>query len=227
MSMTLHPAAQHPVRRRPGRRPHIKDAAIIEVAMRHFARRGYEGARVEEMAEELRIAKGSIFHHFKSKERLFLEVYKEAARALGRYLGVPDALKQRGFFAIVRYWLEQTQPVARRIWIPWQILTIGNFGTSLWLRQQIRRYMVQEDPAGVGEFVRYGVERGEVRADVEPELIAWLLDWLVERYQDDLLTEDRLPGAPKVKRGRALKLPERLDQTMAIIEAAFRAGGSQ
>jgi AcrR family transcriptional regulator len=199
------------------------DASIIEVAMRHFAERGYEGARVEEMAEELGIAKGSIFHHFKTKERLFLEVYKEAARALGRYLDVPDDLRRTGFFAIVRFWLGQTLPLARRIWIPWQILTIGNFGTSLWLRQQIRRFMLHEDPAGVGEFVRYGIERGELRRDVEPELIAWLLDWLVERYQDGLLNAERHPGALRTERGRTMKSADRLDQTLAIIEAAFRA----
>jgi AcrR family transcriptional regulator len=223
MSTTPHLAPQTPARKRPGRRPHIKDSAILEVATRYFAEHGYEGARVEEMAEELRIAKGSIFHHFKSKERLFLEVYKQAARDLGRYLGAPADLRQRGFFAILRYWLEQTQLAARRIWVPWQVLTIGNFGTSLWLRQQIRRYMLQEDPAGLGEFVRYGIERGEVRGDVEPELIAWLLDWLVERYQDGLLNEEFHPGSLKARGGPQLKPAERLDQMMAVVEAAFRA----
>ena len=55
-----------------------KRDAITEVAMRHFAEHGYQGARVEDLAREVGIAKGSIFQHFGSKAGLFLATYKRA-----------------------------------------------------------------------------------------------------------------------------------------------------
>jgi TetR/AcrR family transcriptional regulator len=39
--------------------------------MRLFAEGGYQGAKVEDIATELGIAKGSIFQHFGSKAGLF------------------------------------------------------------------------------------------------------------------------------------------------------------
>ena len=51
---------------------------IVGSAMRHFAEHGYQGAKVEDIAIELGIAKGSIFQHFGSKSGLFLQAYKRA-----------------------------------------------------------------------------------------------------------------------------------------------------
>ena len=48
--------------------------------MRHFAEDGYQGAKVEDVASELGIAKGSIFQHFGSKAGLFFEAYKRRSR---------------------------------------------------------------------------------------------------------------------------------------------------
>jgi AcrR family transcriptional regulator len=74
----------------PRSRAEAKRARIIEVAMKHFAEYGYEAARVGDMADELGIAKGSIFQHFGSKDGLFFDVYKKAARSFSAYLNVPS-----------------------------------------------------------------------------------------------------------------------------------------
>jgi AcrR family transcriptional regulator len=54
------------------RRSEAKRDRIVQAAMRHFAEHGYQGARVEDIAAELGIAKGSVFQHFGSKAGLFL-----------------------------------------------------------------------------------------------------------------------------------------------------------
>jgi AcrR family transcriptional regulator len=59
--------------------------------MKHFAEHGYQGARIEDMAADLGIAKGSIFQHFGSKAGLFLETYKRAVASLPGWLDAPDA----------------------------------------------------------------------------------------------------------------------------------------
>ena len=55
--------------RRRSARAEAKRELIVESAMRHFARDGYQGARIEDIATELQIAKGSVFQHYGSKAR--------------------------------------------------------------------------------------------------------------------------------------------------------------
>jgi len=54
--------------------------------------------------------------------------------------------------------------------------------------------MRSEDPYGTLEFVEFGVRTGEIRDDVDPEMIASMLDWLAQRFQDALVSEDLDPG---------------------------------
>jgi hypothetical protein len=54
--------------------------------------------------------------------------------------------------------------------------------------------MRSEDPYGTLEFVEFGVTHGEVRDDVDVEMLASMLDWLAEKFQDALVSEDLDPG---------------------------------
>ena len=96
-------------RRARSARAEAKRELIVRCAMRHFAEHGYQGARIEDMATELQIAKGSIFQHYGSKAGLFLEAYRQAVAALPRWLDAPDEVLDRGFFEVVRHWLERTE----------------------------------------------------------------------------------------------------------------------
>jgi AcrR family transcriptional regulator len=114
--------------------------------MRHFAEQGYQGAKVEDIARELGIAKGSIFQHFKSKAGLFFEAYKRAATSLPAWLDVPDDVKTEGFFGVVTFWLERTEHLIKEDWVPNRVILIGNYGTDLELKRDINRFLVSEDP---------------------------------------------------------------------------------
>ncbi|MEC0225687.1 TetR/AcrR family transcriptional regulator [Paenibacillus alba] len=49
-------------------------ARIKEVALKHFAKNGYEGASLADIAAEVGIKKQSIYTHFKGKDELFLDL---------------------------------------------------------------------------------------------------------------------------------------------------------
>ncbi|MFR9787873.1 TetR family transcriptional regulator [Streptomyces sp. MB22_4] len=57
-------------------------AEILDVATREFARAGYEGARVEEIAARTRTTKRMIYYYFGGKEQLFTAVLERAYGAL-------------------------------------------------------------------------------------------------------------------------------------------------
>lgn len=178
----------------PRPRSDAKRTRIIDTAMRHFAEQGYHAARVGDIAAELGIAKGSVFQHFGSKDGLFFEVYKKAVRTFPAYLDAPAEVRNQGFFAVLRYWLVRTEHLVHEDWIPYRISLLGNYGTDLVLKREINRFLMTEDPYGTVAFVKFGLLLGEVRSDLDLEMIVSILDWTMERFQDALLTEELDPG---------------------------------
>src|SRR5947209_18295805 len=52
-------------------------AALLEAAARVYARRGFEGATLDEVAEEAGFTKGAVYDHFGSKENLLVALLDE------------------------------------------------------------------------------------------------------------------------------------------------------
>ncbi len=204
-------------------RSDAKRGRIIEVATRNFAEHGYHAARVGDIAATLGIAKGSIFQHFGSKDGLFFEVYKQAVRSFSKYLDAPLEVRQSGFFEVLRYWLVRTEHMLHEDWIPYRISLLGNYGTDLVLRREINRFLMAEDPYGTVDFVRFGLQRREVRADMDIEMIVSILDWTMERFQDALLTAALDPGLFRRQSELAEKKEARIQQFLDVLQRAIGA----
>ncbi len=203
-------------------RTEAKRDRIIDCAMRHFAEHGYQGARVDDIAGELGIAKGSIFQHFGSKAGLFFEVFKKAARTLPAWLEAPPEVVKQGFFAAVRYWLEHTGHLVSEDWVPNRVALIGTYGTDLELKHEINRWLVSEDPYGTLEFVEFGIERGEVRNDIDLELVVSIVDWLAEGFQDAIVSQELDPGLfHRHKVDREERQRVRIEQFATVLESAI------
>jgi TetR/AcrR family transcriptional regulator len=202
-------------------RTEAKRSRIIDLAMRHFAEHGYHAARVGDIAAQLGIAKGSIFQHFGTKDGLFFEVYKRAVRSLPAYLDAPVDVQQKGFFEVLRYWLVRTEHLVREDWIPYRISLLGNYGTELALKREINRFLLAEDPYGNVAFVRFGLQRGELRKDMDLEMIVSILDWTMERFQDALLTEELDPGLFRKQGESPERKQARINQFLDVLKRAI------
>jgi TetR/AcrR family transcriptional regulator len=207
-------------------RSEAKRARIIEAATQHFAEHGYHSARVGDIAAALGIAKGSIFQHFGSKDGLFFEVYKSAVRSFPKYLDAPTEVRASGFFEVLRYWLVRTEHLLREDWIPYRISLLGNYGTDLVLKREINRFLITEDPYGTVNFVRFGLERHELCKDMDIEMIVSILDWMMERFQDALLTAELDPGLFRRQGELAEKKEARIQQFLAVLQRAIGSGAA-
>ncbi len=58
------------------RRLHGRRDLILESFVRHVAERGYDGTNLSDIATELGISKGTIVHHFTSKDRMLAEAHE-------------------------------------------------------------------------------------------------------------------------------------------------------
>lgn len=83
--------------------------ALVEAARDLFARQGYEGTFLDDVAREAGVTKGALYHHFEGKRELFRAVFEAEERRLRRttsaaYLTQRDPWK--GFYAGCRAYLE-------------------------------------------------------------------------------------------------------------------------
>ena len=73
---------------------------IVQSSLRLFADKGYEATGVAEICESSDVSKGAFYHHFPSKQAVFLELLKEwlegldkeLNRAIGNASSVPEGL---------------------------------------------------------------------------------------------------------------------------------------
>ena len=200
-----------------------KRARILEAAMRLFAEKGYEAARVEDLAAGLGIAKGSVFQHFGSKEGLFLAAYRRAVESLPRYLDAPAAVRAprvlrhppllaRAHGAPAARGLHPLPPHPHRQ-----------------LRQRPRPAPRDQPLPGPGGPLRDrglrepGPRAGELRRDVDAELVASVLEWTVERFQDALLAEELFPGFMRRGPRDPARTKKRIAEFVRVLEDAIGA----
>jgi len=64
------------------RRTRMPSARLLEAAKEAFARKGYDAVNVDEICKVARIAKGSFYRHYRSKEELFFASAESASNDL-------------------------------------------------------------------------------------------------------------------------------------------------
>jgi AcrR family transcriptional regulator len=137
---------------------------ILAGARRCFARFGYEGATVARLEAEIGISRGAIFNWFPSKEALFLEL---ASQENTRLLELIVAEGYEGF----------VHAVAKED-ADWLAVYL-EFGRRLRASAELRERWLRLAPPEVQERTRRWIveaqERGELRADLEPDEIGKFL----------------------------------------------------
>lgn len=73
-------------------RPRIRDSIltqdrILSAAQWEFSRKGYDGARVDAIIQRAKVSKNLLYHHFSSKEELYIRVLERTYEALRRRQG--------------------------------------------------------------------------------------------------------------------------------------------
>lgn len=73
--------------------PEVRRERLVEAATQVFAERGYEGARVEQIADAADVSPGLLYRHFEGKQELYTEILQLANRQLMAHLAEAAAPK--------------------------------------------------------------------------------------------------------------------------------------
>jgi TetR/AcrR family fatty acid metabolism transcriptional regulator len=149
-----------------------KRALILDAAIKVFARKGYHGSRVSDIAREADIAYGLVYHYFTNKEEILRTIFEErwsgflelvdeiaarettaedklvsiAALMLNAYRLRPDWVK------VLVLELQRSSRFAE----PGQIRAVGLLFQS------------------VARILRAGQETGELRSDLDPDVACYV-----------------------------------------------------
>jgi AcrR family transcriptional regulator len=157
---------------------------IVAAAAKVFRDKGYHAATVRDIAEAVGILKGSLYHHFESKEALLYLVVKE-----------PIAQMQRTIAAIAEADLPASEKLRRAIAAHLEAFDRHHPHLFVYLREREavkRRFreMIGFSPKEYERcwqrILREGVESGEFRPDLDIQVASYgllgMLNWLYKWY---------------------------------------------
>ena len=157
---------------------------ILDAASRLFSSRGYHATSMQDIADAVGILKGSLYHHFESKEAILDRIVKEPIARLHRTVGeiaesrgAAAAKLERAAAAHVQafhdhyphlfVYLRETESVRHRF--PDADGLAPRHYERLWV-----------------DIVRDGMKAGDLRADLDPTVVVYgmlgMLNWLYKWY---------------------------------------------
>ncbi|MGH7947814.1 MAG: TetR/AcrR family transcriptional regulator [Candidatus Binataceae bacterium] len=157
------PSAKH-------RKPYNRDA-ILDVAVRVFRERGYDGASLDDIARAAGITKASIYYHVHGKEQL---LDRGVGRALDALFAVLDESGARRGAALERlkHVIRRTVEITVAMLAEVSLLLRVRGNTRVERKILARRRKFDHLLARV---VRQAQRAGQIRADVDPGLATRLI----------------------------------------------------
>lgn len=103
-------------RRKVGRPVNLEHRAkrreqILAMAVKMFVERGYAETKIQDLADQLKIAKGTVFHYFATKEQLFYDTceyycFERLHSRLRRVVLEPEKNPVQTFYIVIRTFIE-------------------------------------------------------------------------------------------------------------------------
>jgi AcrR family transcriptional regulator len=156
-----------PLRRGNTRDPESTSAAILAAAMREFTERGYEGARVDNIASRAGVNKRMLYHYFGNKEALYVAVLESSYASIrmaeqGLHLSDRDPIE--GMTDLVRftwrYYLAHPEFLS--------LLNTENLHRARFLKRSARIFELNSPLIErISVLLERGVEQGVFRDDLD------------------------------------------------------------
>jgi AcrR family transcriptional regulator len=153
---------------------------ILDAAVRVFARSGYHGSRVGDIAEEAGVAHGLLYHYFPSKEAVLQTIFRENWGALIERFRAVEAADEPA--------PEKLEGIAKILLRTWR----NDPGlVTVMVREVARSQQLQGQVEEVREafvIVQRVIEEGQATGAFRPDLDARLASWVVYGGLEEVLT---------------------------------------
>jgi TetR/AcrR family fatty acid metabolism transcriptional regulator len=144
---------------------------ILDAAVRVFARNGYHGSRVGDIATEAGVAHGLLYHYFASKDEVLETVFRDNfGELLDRFRAVADADEPAS---------EKLEGIAKILLRTWRndpalvTVMVREVARSPQLQAQVDE--VRQAFAIIERVIEQGQAEGSFRRDVDARLASWIV----------------------------------------------------
>ncbi|MCY1008676.1 TetR/AcrR family transcriptional regulator [Nannocystis pusilla] len=173
----------------------------MDVAKRHFTERGFKGTTLDAIAEESRCAKGALYLEFADKETLLRAVVEETFAAIRRsfaaeVMAIASPLQRLGETLRFAYRQYAREPLFGRLMREDPELRALGLGSHEDDGRAARAQIEQ-----LAGWVDEGIARGEIRPDVDRDVVPFALGVLRSAPQQLALTS----GLVSVSQERVLE----------------------
>lgn len=144
---------------------------LLDAASRVFARKGFHASRVGDIAEEAGVAHGLLYHYFRSKDEVLETLFRETWGSL-----VLDTQRIEESGTPLREQLRRFSRIYLGSWLvaPDSIrVLVREIGRSPGVGERLDE--IKAVFLALGRMIEAAQQRGEVRADCEPMLAAWVV----------------------------------------------------
>lgn len=166
---------------------------ILDAADELFGRKGFDGTSTNDILQKVGIARGTLYHHFKSKEDIMDALIE---RYSARMLGAAQEIAA-----------DKSIPVVERIIRVIMALKISGGGSheimehihkpqNALMHQKIQRVVVNGVPPILAEIIREGIEQGLFSTPFPYECMEMVVVYTSAVFDDDLvsLTDEKRAG---------------------------------
>jgi AcrR family transcriptional regulator len=172
-----------------------KRRVILDAAVKVFAREGFYGCRVADIADEAGVAYGLVYHYFRSKDEildtLFLERWDLMLEEIARVDAEPSPAREK-LAAVAGFIIDSYRhdPDLMKVIIVDVTRAANSFGLS-------HLEKIREAYGLIGGIVESAQQSGELRSDITPTFAAmafygaveqvlsgWIFDILPEAAED-------------------------------------------
>jgi len=135
-----------------------KRQVVLRTAARTFSKRGFHQTTLAHIAEELHVSKPALYHYFKSKDEILLEIQQAAVAQMANTPPAPDASGRNQLETFVRRYVE---------------MIVDDFGSCLIMTGVLplepdNRAAVRAGSKGIEKTLRAILRRGVADGSIAP-----------------------------------------------------------
>lgn len=185
---------------------------ILDSALNIFSRKGYHDTRIDEIVDESKTSKGSVYFHFPNKEKLFLALVDQFADLIERETTQAIELEEEGIQR-VRAALETVLTTFGRYRRPAKLLLVQAVGLGSVFEKK-RLEITDRFAEMIRVYLQEAIDIGDIEpVDVEVVSHAWMgaiynvvIQWVYTGEPD----KDRILSAllPVLLRSVGYEMPE-------------------
>jgi TetR/AcrR family transcriptional regulator len=150
------------------------EAAILEAAEILFAEKGFDGASIRAIAEKADVCKANVFHHFGSKDGLYLAVLRSAATESNQILEELEEASGNQQKRLRQFANRHLKSILGHQHVSRLILREALEGGSE-RGKELAEKVVGESFSRMVDLCRDGQKSGELRPELDPALVATLM----------------------------------------------------